>query len=82
MPSLSCFTGQREHVAAAPAKAQKFDQFVPCQAFSGMRPGWVFKEGGHGLGYYRDGTPGMFFIIVVADLLGVDHKARADICFI
>ena len=28
--------------------------FVPANTFSGSRPGYVFKAGGHGLGYYAD----------------------------
>ena len=28
--------------------------FSPCAAFEGNRPGYVFKFGDHGLGYYRD----------------------------
>ncbi|CAM9901588.1 unnamed protein product, partial [Choristocarpus tenellus] len=28
--------------------------FVPTKHFEGERPGYVFKMGNHGLGYYRD----------------------------
>jgi hypothetical protein len=33
------------------------DDFVPCEFFDGPRPGFVFKSGDKGLGYYRDNVP-------------------------
>ena len=30
------------------------DGFEPAKAFGGAKHGWVFKTGGHGLGYYRE----------------------------
>lgn len=56
---------ERPGAAAAPAPAAALDasvaaatgpSFVPAQAFSGPRPGYVFKQGGQGLGYYQDST--------------------------
>ena len=32
------------------------DTFTPASAFGGAKPGWVFKEGDRGTGYYRDNT--------------------------
>mmetsp|Transcript_11510 Transcript_11510/g.29474 ORF Transcript_11510/g.29474 Transcript_11510/m.29474 type:complete len:158 (+) Transcript_11510:159-632(+) len=32
--------------------------FNPAPGFAGARQGWVFKMGGRGLGYYRDGAQG------------------------
>jgi hypothetical protein len=32
------------------------DIFEPCRQFTGGRPGWVFKRGPLGNGYYRDGV--------------------------
>ena len=29
--------------------------FAPCDKFQGSWQGWVFKKGGKGLGYYREG---------------------------
>ena len=34
------------------------DGFDPARAFRGAKPGWVFKWGGHGLGYYREAAAG------------------------
>ena len=34
------------------------DGFNPAKAFGGARPGWVFRTGGHGLGYYREAAAG------------------------
>jgi len=34
------------------------DGFDPARAFGGARPGWVFKTGGHGPGYYREAAAG------------------------
>merc|ERR1719333_2039904 len=31
--------------------------FVPAAGFEGSRPGYVFKMGSRGLGYYKDGVP-------------------------
>eukprot|EP00965_Chrysotila_dentata_P070352 2324708-Pleurochrysis_carterae.AAC.5 len=41
-------------VTAAPGRAQ----FMPAAAFFGARPGYVFKIGDFGLGYYRDVSGG------------------------
>jgi MoxR-like ATPase len=42
--------------AAAGAAGADADAFQPADAFVGIRPGYVFKEGNQGLGYYRDGV--------------------------
>lgn len=34
--------------------------FEPCGAFKGAKPGWVFKTGGQGLGYYLDALDDSF----------------------
>jgi hypothetical protein len=35
-----------------------YDGFDPAKAFGGAKPGWIFKTGGHGLGYYREAAAG------------------------
>ena len=30
------------------------NSFEPCSGFQGARPGWAFKRGQWGVGYYRD----------------------------
>eukprot|EP00937_MAST-01D_sp_MAST-1D-sp2_P006786 g6786.t1 len=32
--------------------------FVSSKTFTGARPGYAFKSGAHGIGYYRDVAPG------------------------
>ena len=39
------------HTATAEAAAPEFE---PASAFSGARPGYVFRSDHYGLGYYRD----------------------------
>ena len=43
------------------------DVFEPCVGFKGGRPGWVFKRGPLGNGYYRDG---------VDDPAGIAHRVQ------
>ena len=45
--------GVDEAETAPPAGASS-DNFSPAEAFAGARPGFVFKRGDAGLGYYRD----------------------------
>jgi hypothetical protein len=33
----------------------RIDGFEESRKWTGRRPGWVFKAGEHGIGYYRDG---------------------------
>ena len=40
-----------------PAAAAATEDFEPSPRFTGARPGFVFKVGSLGLGYYRDGGP-------------------------
>ena len=42
-------------VAAAPSAPARDKTFEPAGMFAGRRPGWVFKAGPLGLGYYVDG---------------------------
>ena len=44
-------------VGAAGAAASGKD-FIACAAFAGSTPGYVFKKGDQGLGYYKDTAPG------------------------
>ena len=45
--------------AAPTADERRVDgYFEPCDQFAGGRPGWVFKRGPHGTGYYREGGVG------------------------
>ena len=38
-----------------PAAAERIhDTFETCEKFAGGRPGWTFKRGPHGVGYYRE----------------------------
>ena len=39
---------------AAPAVSSFQGPFVPCGAFQGVQPGYVFKKGSQGVGYYKD----------------------------
>lgn len=41
----------------AKKKAAAAPEFVPYKKFSGARPGYVFKKGGLGVGYYLDNPP-------------------------
>lgn len=43
--------------APAPAAAAAGGLFVAAATFTGARPGYVFKSGSKGLGYYQDSTP-------------------------
>jgi ribosome biogenesis protein BMS1 len=47
----------RSTPAAAAAAADAGDTFSPAAAFAGARPGFVFKKGPQGLGYYKDLNP-------------------------
>ena len=46
--------GQSKARAPPPAAA---DDFQPVAAFAGARPGRVFRNGAHGMGYYKDPGP-------------------------
>lgn len=45
--------GKKKAFAAVPARLE----FLPCKKFSGARPGYVFKKGGMGVGFYLDHPP-------------------------
>merc|ERR1719487_1396363 len=40
--------------------------FIEAPAFSGARPGYVFKKGARGLGYYKDGPLAASFGVTAA----------------
>ena len=48
--------GSQPPLRGIPKNGKPFDgkSFQPCQAFAGARPGWCFKNGKSGLGYYLD----------------------------
>ena len=46
-----CFAGYGKREFAATDASLKFD---PREEFAGRRPGFVFRMGGQGLGYYED----------------------------
>ena len=41
----------------APSEPPTDAPFAPADAYDGSRPGYVFKKGDHGLGYYKDTVP-------------------------
>ena len=44
---------------AQPPQQQQMPEFVPSATFAGAQPGYSFKNGPHGVGYYRDGRVAM-----------------------
>ena len=36
---------------------EQLQDFMPSRKFNGAKPGWAFKLGAHGCGYYRDCEP-------------------------
>ena len=42
-----------------PPPQQQMPEFVPSATFAGAQPGYSFKNGPHGVGYYRDGRVAM-----------------------
>ena len=40
------------------AEAMWEQPFAPADTYDGSRPGYVFKKGDSGLGYYKDTVPG------------------------
>jgi hypothetical protein len=47
--------GAAPEAAGAAAGGVAGEAFQAADSFTGLRPGYVFKEGEHGLGYYREG---------------------------
>mmetsp|Transcript_24331 Transcript_24331/g.72760 ORF Transcript_24331/g.72760 Transcript_24331/m.72760 type:complete len:689 (-) Transcript_24331:96-2162(-) len=43
--------------AAAAAEPECRDDFIAAESFDGARPGYVFKDGDRGVGYYADAQP-------------------------
>ena len=50
---LSSNCSQTMHIVCLPF-APAYDDFEAAAAFEGARPGWVFRTGEHGLGYYSE----------------------------
>lgn len=53
--------GQAQAQSDAIRPADLNQPFIPVAYFQGEKPGWIFKHGAEGLGYYRDvrgGSPG------------------------
>ena len=50
---LSSNCSQTMHIGCLPF-APAYDDFEAAAAFEGARPGWVFRTGEHGLGYYSE----------------------------
>jgi U3 small nucleolar RNA-associated protein 14 len=51
-PQAALADGQEGALAAGPAEAQP--AFIPSRCWAGTRPGYAFKKGRHGQGYYLD----------------------------
>jgi len=76
-----CLDSQAQ--AAAQTRGKDSSQaFVPSKSFQGARPGYVFKKGAKGLGYYLDNIPAKAATAAkasqAASPLGTQTKAAAD----
>merc|ERR1719240_102988 len=56
LPPLQAMAAADAPGGAAEDSSAFSQAFLPAKGFEGAKPGYVFKKGGRGLGYYRDGA--------------------------
>ena len=62
--------------------ANALARYRPAPSFHGCRPGWVFKKGIFGLGYYRDGEADMSGLYSLAACSVNLHRALGPRCHV
>eukprot|EP00930_Biecheleria_cincta_P055169 TRINITY_DN4151_c0_g1_i1.p1 TRINITY_DN4151_c0_g1~~TRINITY_DN4151_c0_g1_i1.p1 ORF type:complete len:1282 (+),score=365.70 TRINITY_DN4151_c0_g1_i1:151-3996(+) len=71
----AAFMEQMRKLRGGQTSDEQQEEFMPAKSFSGARPGFVFKRGKKGLGYYKDLGP---FAVTTKGASGRSDKASSE----